>query len=168
MQSTLIIIRGNSGSGKTTIAQQLQKELGPDTMLISQDVIRRDILHTKDREGNPSIQLIQNIAIYGKEHCNHVIIEGILGNKNYQAMLHELITLFNNQAIVCYFDIPFAETLKRHQTKPNAHEFGVQKMQEWWLDKDYLGVPNEIIWTAQDTPTEILHSLHEQLKKPSQ
>lgn len=168
MQAILIIIRGNSGSGKTTIAQQLQKELGPGTMLISQDVIRRDIMYTKDREGNPSIQLIQNIAIYGKENCKHIIIEGILGNKIYQAMLHELISFFNNRAIVCYFDIPFEETIKRHLTKPNAHEFGVQKMEDWWLEKDYLGVPNEIICTEQHTQTDILHTLQVQLKKPFQ
>ena len=40
----LIILRGNSGSGKTTIAKELQKKFGKNTMLISQDVIRRDIL----------------------------------------------------------------------------------------------------------------------------
>lgn len=37
----LIILRGNSGSGKTTIAKELQNRFGTNTMLISQDVIRR-------------------------------------------------------------------------------------------------------------------------------
>ena len=36
----LIILRGNSGSGKTTIAKELQQVFGNNTMLISQDVIR--------------------------------------------------------------------------------------------------------------------------------
>ena len=35
----LIILRGNSGSGKTTIAKELQNSFGRNTMLISQDVI---------------------------------------------------------------------------------------------------------------------------------
>ena len=48
MADTIIIIRGNSGSGKTTVAKELCKKLGSDCMLLSQDVIRRDILHTKD------------------------------------------------------------------------------------------------------------------------
>ena len=39
--SKLIILRGNSGSGKTAIAKELQKHFGRNTMLISQDVIRR-------------------------------------------------------------------------------------------------------------------------------
>ena len=39
----LIILRGNSGSGKTTIAKELQQVFGNNTMLISQDVIRSDM-----------------------------------------------------------------------------------------------------------------------------
>ena len=44
----LIILRGNSGSGKTTIAKELQKLFGKNTMLISQDVIRREMLNVDD------------------------------------------------------------------------------------------------------------------------
>ncbi len=44
----LIILRGNSGSGKTTIAKELQKKLGSNTLLISQDVIRREMLMVSD------------------------------------------------------------------------------------------------------------------------
>ena len=44
----LIILRGNSGSGKTTIAKELQKRFGRNTMLISQDMVRRDMLWVKD------------------------------------------------------------------------------------------------------------------------
>ncbi|NRT71955.1 AAA family ATPase [Clostridium beijerinckii] len=44
----LIILRGNSGSGKTTTGKALQRKFGQDTMLISQDVVRRDILFAKD------------------------------------------------------------------------------------------------------------------------
>lgn len=36
----IIIIRGNSGSGKTTVAKELCKQLGKDCMLLSQDVIK--------------------------------------------------------------------------------------------------------------------------------
>lgn len=36
--SRLIILRGNSGSGKTTTGKALQRKFGHGTMLISQDV----------------------------------------------------------------------------------------------------------------------------------
>ncbi|HEN2617547.1 TPA: AAA family ATPase, partial [Streptococcus agalactiae] len=44
MVATLIIIRGNSASGKSTIAKQLQAELGENTLLLSQDYLRREML----------------------------------------------------------------------------------------------------------------------------
>lgn len=40
----LILLRGNSGSGKTTVAKQLQEKFGPNTMLISHDMVRKQIL----------------------------------------------------------------------------------------------------------------------------
>ncbi|MDE6748486.1 MAG: zeta toxin family protein, partial [Lachnospiraceae bacterium] len=39
----LIILRGNSGSGKTTVAKALQEKFGRNTMLISHDMVRMDI-----------------------------------------------------------------------------------------------------------------------------
>lgn len=42
----LSILRGNSGSGKSTIAKALQNKFGQNTMLISQDEIRRILLKT--------------------------------------------------------------------------------------------------------------------------
>ena len=44
----IIILRGNSGSGKTTVARALQKKFGCNTMMISQDEIRENILWVKD------------------------------------------------------------------------------------------------------------------------
>ena len=54
----LIILRGNSGCGKPSTARLLQRQLGYGTMLVSQDVVRREILRVKDSESNPAIQLI--------------------------------------------------------------------------------------------------------------
>lgn len=44
----LIILRGNSGSGKTATGKALQRKFGRGTMLISQDVVRREMLFVKD------------------------------------------------------------------------------------------------------------------------
>ena len=60
----LVVLRGNSGSGKTTIAKELQKKFGHNTMLIPQDVIRRDILKVKDGENSLAIPLMKELLIY--------------------------------------------------------------------------------------------------------
>lgn len=92
MTAKLIILRGNSGSGKTTIAKELQNSFQRGkAMVVSQDEIRLGILNTKDRKDNPAIELIKLIAEYGKNHCEYVIVEGILGNNKYRDMLIELM-----------------------------------------------------------------------------
>ena len=59
----LIILRGNSGSGKSTIAKELQSRFGTNTMLISQDVIRRDMLKVKDGENTLALPLMKELLI---------------------------------------------------------------------------------------------------------
>lgn len=140
----LIVIRGNSGSGKTTVARLVRDKIGEGAMLIPQDTVRREMLFVKDREDNPAIQLIGDIARYGKSIGYDVILEGILSKKLYGDMLGALIREFDS-AFVFYMDVSFEETLRRHDTKPNKKEYGKEKMKEWWIEKDYLGVNNEHI-----------------------
>jgi predicted ABC-type ATPase len=151
----LVIIRGNSGCGKSTTSKRLRYALGYETMLVSQDVIRRDILRVKDTSGNPSIQLIKDTVIYGLGLGFDVIVEGILHRDKYGQMLRELATLFD-ETYVYYFDISFEETLRRHQTKPNAHEFGETLMREWYVASDVLNLPSEKLITEDQSQDEIL------------
>ena len=122
--SKLIILRGNSGSGKTTIAKEIQKNFGRNTMLISQDVIRRDMLRVKDGENTEAISLMKELLAYGREHSDIVILEGIMYADWYKPLFELAIQLYDTKVYAYYFDIPFEETLKRHQTKPNCNEFG--------------------------------------------
>lgn len=145
MQPKLVIIRGNSGSGKSTIARLVQERLGENTMLVPQDVVRREMLFVKDRVGNPAINLISKIALYGKEIGYNVVLEGILSKKLYDNMLSDLISKYSDNVYVFYMDVSFEETLRRHDTKPKRDEYGEEKMKEWWLEKDYLNLPNEYI-----------------------
>ena len=80
----IIILRGNSGSGKTTVARALQKKFGYNTMVISQDEIRRNILWVKDGVDTKALPLMIELMKYGYEHCDVVILEGIM----YDEWLH--------------------------------------------------------------------------------
>lgn len=61
----VIIIRGNSGSGKSSLAKELQNRIGFHTLLISQDTIRREMLY--DKPGNKTVELIDHLIRYGLE-----------------------------------------------------------------------------------------------------
>lgn len=151
----LIIIRGNSGSGKSTVAKRLRYELGYGTMLIPQDVVRREIIRVKDTPDNPSIQLIKSMALYGRDIGYDVIIEGILSRARYGEMLHDLGGVFE-QTHAYYFDISFEETLRRHQSRPDAHEFGEELMREWYVAHDVLDLPGERVIVDELSEDEVL------------
>ena len=92
----LIILRGNSGSGKTTIAKELQKLFGKNTMLISQDVIRRDMLRVKDGVDTKALSLLSELLVYGNNNCKFVILEGILYSQWYMPLFELAKRLFEN------------------------------------------------------------------------
>lgn len=87
MSSQLIIIRGNSDSGKTTIAKEVRDRLGDDlsdnTILVQQDTLRRDILRERDILGKRSIiELTELVVEFGRKQGRTIILEGIFSVKN--------------------------------------------------------------------------------------
>jgi len=151
----LIIIRGNSGSGKTTVAKRVQRELGKGTMLVPEDVLRREILWVRWNASDLSAELIKRTVLYGKEIRFTVVLEGILPNEYYLSMIEELIGEFN-ETHAYYFDLPFEETLRRHATKSNANEFGEVEMRDYWCETDYLGISGEQKISAEESEDEIV------------
>ena len=155
----LIILRGNSGSGKTTIAKELQNRFGTNTMLISQDVIRRDMLKVKDGENTLALPLMKELLVYGHTHSNIVILEGIMYADWYKSLFELSVKLYGAEVYAYYFDLPFEETLKRHQTKPNCHEFGEDAMRRWWRENDFSDVLNEVSITAEKNVDDIIEEI---------
>lgn len=161
----LIILRGNSGSGKTTTGKALQKKFGHGTMLISQDVVRREMLFVKDGPNTEASKLLNELALYGTKHCNIIILEGILNSKWYRKLFENLLNDFGNQIFAYYFDIPFEETLNRHKQKPNAHEFGENEMRRWWNEKDLLDIIPEVRLHKELSLNEIVDMIYQDVVK---
>jgi predicted ABC-type ATPase len=63
-QTRLVVLRGNSGAGKSTVAGALREAYGQGVAWVSQDLIRRTILREKDRPGAVNIGLIGQVARY--------------------------------------------------------------------------------------------------------
>jgi predicted kinase len=156
----LIILRGNSGSGKTTTGKALQRKIGHSTMLISQDVVRREMLFVKDGPDTEARQLLLELALYGKKHSNVVILEGILNSQWYKNLFENLLDEFKDKIFAYYFDIPFEETLNRHKQKPNAHEFGEKEMRKWWNEKDLIDIIPEVCLYKELSLNEIVDKIY--------
>lgn len=138
----LLLLRGNSGSGKSTIAEQVRARARHKTALVNQDNLRRTVLKEKETEGSDNIDLIQQVVEFALERDYNVILEGILHFPRYKAMLKHLIDQCPNH-YVYYLDVSFEETLRRHATKPNSHGFGEKEMREWYKPKQLSGFSGE-------------------------
>ncbi|HEU5121961.1 MAG TPA: AAA family ATPase [Candidatus Saccharimonadales bacterium] len=149
----LIILRGNSGSGKSSVAHELRMRMGYGTAVVEQDYIRRELLREQDKPGQPNIELIRLNAQFALGNKYDVIIEGILPEVNYGSMLRNLISVHEGDSYVYYFDIPFEETVRRHATRDKSKEFNEAFMRELYLPQDFLGTKNEQV-IAEDSAFE--------------
>ncbi len=143
-ESKLVVLRGNSGSGKSTVAKALRDQGKTKIAIVEQDYLRRFILKEKETESANNIALIQQTVEFALSRDYNVILEGILYFPRYGEMLKKLVEQCPN-IYFYYFDVSFDETLKRHTTKPNAHEFGEKEMREWYKPNQHTGFDSERI-----------------------
>ena len=151
----LIIIRGNSGSGKSAVVEKLRETFDGKVAVIGQDTLRRTILmETDSLENTDIIGLLEQTVIYCLDKGYTVIVEGILSKPKYRDTLIKLMESAPCKSSVFYIDVSIEETLRRHKTKPIATEITEEKLQSWYQPKNYLGVPNEIIIDETSTLEE--------------
>jgi adenylate kinase family enzyme len=140
----LIVLRGNSGSGKSTVAQKLREVSSGKIAWVEQDYIRRRIMREKDVDDGVNIALISQIVEFALARGYDVVLEGILNFPRYGGMLKALADHCPEHYFF-YFDVPLEETLKRHATRPSVNEFGRAEMASWYRERDTTGLPGEII-----------------------
>jgi predicted kinase len=152
----LIVLRGNSASGKTTVASELQRSLGPGTANIGQDHFRRVVLREHDVANGDNIGLLANTIRYCAGIGYNVIVEGILVASHYRDMLHRLIADHAEPSHVFYLEVSLDEALRRHQDRPLAMEVSPAEFRRWYVPSDLLGVPGEVVLDATaDVPVTV-------------
>ena len=72
--------------------------------------------------------------------------------------------LYGKDVYAYYFDIPFEETLNRHKTRAKSNEFGEESMREWWVEKDYSDVLNEVAITEEKDRDSIVNEICDALE----
>jgi hypothetical protein len=134
----LIVLRGNSGSGKSTVARAVRAAYGRGLAVVGQDTVRREILRERDVPGGANIGLIDTIVRYSLGAGFHVLLEGILTASRYAAMLEALHHDHAGPSAWYYLDVSLPETLRRHATRVQRHEFSAQDLQQWYREHDLL------------------------------
>ena len=139
-ETRLIVLRGNSASGKSSVAAGLRERFGRNLALVSQDNLRRVVLRERDRPGAANIGLIDMTARYALSTGFHTVVEGILYADRYGAMLEALIRDHRGPTRCYYLDVPLRETFARHATKPREYLAQVtdEHLRDWYRERDLL------------------------------
>lgn len=153
----LIVVRGNSGCGKSTLAAAVRAARPRGVAVIGQDQLRREILHVHDQPGTPAADYMDLSARFTLSRGLHTLVEGILYEEIYGDILRGLIR--DHRGITrCYrYDVPFAETVRRHASKASALDFGETEMAAWWRDADQLTGVDETVLGPESTVHDSLH-----------
>jgi predicted kinase len=149
----LVVLRGESGSGKSSVAAGLRAARPDGTMaVVSQDVLRREVLGGGATSHDPSVGLIDLTVRHALDHGFDVVLEGILGATRHGEMLRRLRDDHRGLTRCYLYDLAFEETLRRHLARPQASDFGEAEMRAWWsgfqpvpgLDEAVIGADSSL------------------------
>ncbi|MDX2561107.1 kinase [Streptomyces sp. TX20-6-3] len=158
-ETRLVILRGNSASGKSSAAAGLREEFGRGLAVVGQDNLRRDVLRERDRPGAANIGLIDVTARYALDAGYHVVVEGILYADHYGAMLARLRADHRGPTHGYYLNVPFEETVARHATKPQSATYGELEMRSWYRERDLLPGGVETVVGADSSLAETVERI---------
>lgn len=141
MTAKIIILRGPSGSGKSTIARLICAKR-PDVVYIEQDYLSETVFRHRDNFKEATRSVIQQVVSIARENQRHVLIDGIMNHLYYEEYIRELVEC--EQVVLVYFDVPFEETVRRHQQRSEARFFGREEMTEWYKKSAPIGLKHEM------------------------
>jgi hypothetical protein len=150
-QARLVVLRGNSASGKPSVAAGIRDRFGRGLALVGQDNLRRVVLRERDRPNAVNIGLIDTVARYAPDAGYHVVLEE-----------HPLRRPLRRHAR------PAARRPSRllpgrpvrgnacpaHATKPIADEVGETALRDWHWELDLLPGGTETVIGANSILTE--------------
>jgi hypothetical protein len=169
----LVVIRGDTASGKSTTAAALRERIGGNTALVQHDYFRWELLYggAKEARARDAVPMIDSTARAALTAGYSVILEGIFNLRDWAVVLEELQR--DHQGVSrCYqFDVGLDETIRRHQGRPLSALFGEAKIREWYDGWQPLPFTNErrleATQSTEDIVTAKLSVADHQLKDSS-
>jgi len=139
--SKLIILRGNSGSGKSAAALDIAKDSKDKLAIVDADHYRVNMLFPKPFNGHDLGALMRQNVLYCLGHGYTVIWDSIFyANERNKEYLGELLTKIHpNENYIFNFDVSFDETVRRHKQRHKSNDFTAQDMKEWYKPVESLG-----------------------------
>lgn len=158
--SKLLIIRGPSASGKSTVANELFKKAKRPTLLVSEDTIRKMFSDHQVRGHISSRHLATQAVLTGLQNDYDVIYHGILrvndGNEN---RFDEILAVHPTENYFFYLNVSLKETMRRHQSRDKKNHFSVEALQKWWEFSSPTERTDEIIIEESSSIQDTIHTI---------
>jgi predicted kinase len=145
VEARLIVVRGNSGSGKSSVAQQLRKVHGRGLAWVEQDYVRRTMLNELEPPEAANLAMIEQITRTALRQGFHTVLDGIFHSVVYGELLARLAREHDGPAYFYHLDVPLDETIRRHATRDKAQLFPADHLRDWYRDRDLLREPEETV-----------------------
>ena len=139
--SKLIILRGNSGSGKSTVAKTIANSATNKLAIIDADMYRVEMLFPNPIIKEEFAELMQHNVLYCLSKGYDVIWDSIFhaNDRNRDYLANFLTSLHPKDNYIFNFKTSFEETVRRHSTRPKSNDFEPEQMKEWYLPNEELG-----------------------------
>lgn len=148
----LIILRGPSGVGKSTVAQALLKRTTRPTVLVDLDHYRFSFVNPPHEDHNLEYEMSASDILLGLQLGFDVIFDGNFTATAHDPFLEKLLSAHAEETYLFYLDASLDETLKRHETKSHPR-ISKEKMKEVYPYASPTGHENEIV-IPQDSSLE--------------
>jgi len=133
--NNLVIVRGPSCSGKTTVARKLLDTAKKKTAIIHQDSYR-GIFNPPGgghkHNGEVIALMIEHNTTTALKHGYNVILEGVLNVKMYQDTLDRIIENHVGDTHLFHLDVSLEETVERGKKKSLSTLFTAEQLEEWY------------------------------------
>lgn len=141
VMSKLIILRGNSGSGKSTVAKTIAKAAGHQLAVVDADAYRVGMFHPLGECGEDVAELMAHNVRFCLERGYDVFWDSIFyAHDRNRKYLEDFIRQHHPaDNFIFNFDVSWEETVRRHQTRHKRHDFDAETMREWYKPVESLG-----------------------------
>jgi len=143
MMTKLIIIRGPSGVGKSTVAQALMRRTTRPTVLVDLDHYRFSFVNPPNYDHDVEYEMSGSDVLIGLRLGFDVIFDGNFSATANDPFLEKLLAAHPEENYLFYLDATLNETLKRHETKTNPR-ISADKMKEVYKFASPTGHEKEV------------------------
>ncbi len=143
--SKLIIFRGNSGSGKSTVALEIARAAVNKLAIIDADNYREAMLFPKPVIKEDLAALMSHNVLYCLNNGYDVIWDSIFyaNDRNREFFAKFFKDQHPDDNFIFNFDISIDETVRRHTTRPKSSAFSADEMKKWYQPVEKLGYNSE-------------------------